>query len=1147
MEDEKKTKRQLIEELKELRQCVAELKGFKEEIRQTRINQEKFTKAFLQNSIPVGITTLKEGKFVDVSDAFLRLMGRKRDEVIGHTSIEIGFITVEQRASFFEELNKRGRIENLEMVVRTKGGALRDGLFNAVMMSIKNEKYLLTVMTDITDRKRAEEALRKSEGKYRSLIENIKDGIFTLDSFGKFTFVNDVIVKRSGYPAEWFLGRSYLNVISEKNRERVQKHFNAVMDGENQPYDLSYPAKPGNLLHVEVSAAPLFDGAKVIGFLGISRDITDRKSMERTLAEEHQRLLSILDGSPVSSFVIDCDHRVTAWNMVNEFFTGISKEDILGKPLDLSPLFKDRVPPALADLVLEMSDEEIMKRYGHKGIRKSEIHPQAFESIGSIWIKGKEHIMGIQATRLRDVAGNVIGAIQCAQNITTQKRFEEKLRRSEEKYRNIFEGSTEGIYQVSHGGRFITANPAAARILGYESPEELIGAITDIGSQVYVYPEDRDKALTLLRKDGFFKNFEVRNRQKNGSIVWVLANVHIVRDDQGNILYHEGTSRDITERKRAEEALYKAEEKYRSIFENAPEGIFQTTPEGSFISMNPAFAHICGYDSPGQMIHDITDIKKQLYVNSEDREHLEKVVLEQGILKGFEARFYRSDEKIIWVSIYAQSIENEDGRIIFQGTIEDITDRKMAEEALEQSEEKYRNIFENVADGIFQTTLDGRFLALNPSLARMFGYNSPEEMMESVTAIGQQLYADPAVRERLWTILERDDFATGYEAQVHRKDKSKFWISLNVRIVRDSEGNSLYMEGTSTDITERKQAEEALKLASAYNRSLIEASLDPLFTIGMDGRITDVNAAMEKVTGYSKQKLINTIFLNYFTEPDKAHDSFKEVLLNGQVHDYELIIKHRNRQTIQVLFNATVFRDATGQILGIFAAARDITVRKQAEDKLKSSLSEKETLLREIHHRVKNNLQVISSMFDMHSLRTDNQEVIDLFADARSKIYSLALIHSQLYRSDRFDKINMGNHVRELVNYISIIYSKKPSVITPVIAPIDVYLSIDQAIPCTLVLNEIISNAYKHAFVDGENGMVKISMEKSDDGTVLLRVKDYGIGLPEDIDIHRTKSLGLKLVKTLVLEQLKGKMRINRTGGTEIYIEFKIKGRSNHE
>ena len=156
MKDDQKTKRKLIEELNEQRQRVAELEGLEEELGQMRANYEKFMRAFLQSSVPVGITTLKEGRFIDVSDAFLRLIGRNRGEVIGHKSVEIGFITEEQRSSFIYELNQKGRVENLEMKVGTKGGASIHALFNAVMMSIKNEKYLLTVMTDITERKQAE-------------------------------------------------------------------------------------------------------------------------------------------------------------------------------------------------------------------------------------------------------------------------------------------------------------------------------------------------------------------------------------------------------------------------------------------------------------------------------------------------------------------------------------------------------------------------------------------------------------------------------------------------------------------------------------------------------------------------------------------------------------------------------------------------------------------------------------------------------------------------------------------------------------------------------------------------------------------------------------------------------------------------------
>jgi PAS domain S-box-containing protein len=146
----------------------------------------------------MSITTLKEGRFVDVSDAFLRQMGRKRDEVVGHTSKEIVF-TEDQRASFFNELNNRGRIENLEMEVRTKGGALRHGLFNVVMMNINNEKYLLTVMTDITERKQAEEALRESDEKYRNLFDNAAEGIYQVTPNGRFISANPAAARILGY------------------------------------------------------------------------------------------------------------------------------------------------------------------------------------------------------------------------------------------------------------------------------------------------------------------------------------------------------------------------------------------------------------------------------------------------------------------------------------------------------------------------------------------------------------------------------------------------------------------------------------------------------------------------------------------------------------------------------------------------------------------------------------------------------------------------------------------------------------------------------------------------------------------------------------------------------------------------------------
>ena len=212
-----------------------------------------------------------------------------------------------------------------------------------------------------------------------------------------------------------------------------------------------------------------------------------------------------------------------------------------------------------------------------------------------------------------------------------------------------------------------------------------------------------------------------------------------------------------------------------------------------------------------------------------------------------------------------------------------------------------------------------------------------------------------------------------------------------------------------------------------------------------------------------------------------------------------------------------------------------------------AELAENKVLLKEVHHRVKNNLQIVSSLLDMGSMQTHNQEVIDLIMDCRNRINSMALVHSQLYKSERLNQIDMGKHIQELSKRLLQIYEMEKT-ITLDIKPTDVSLPITRAVPCALVLNELISNTLKHAYRNGQKGKIDISMQRSDGNTFSIRVKDDGIGIPEEIDIDKTNSLGLSLVRNLVLRQLCGKLFIRRNGGTEVVIEFKaLKEEIRHE
>ena len=221
-----------------------------------------------------------------------------------------------------------------------------------------------------------------------------------------------------------------------------------------------------------------------------------------------------------------------------------------------------------------------------------------------------------------------------------------------------------------------------------------------------------------------------------------------------------------------------------------------------------------------------------------------------------------------------------------------------------------------------------------------------------------------------------------------------------------------------------------------------------------------------------------------------------------------------------------------------FSASRDVTDRRHAEEKLIASLQEKETLIREIHHRVKNNLQIISGLLDMTRMRTPDSTTNSILTDTMMKIKTMAQIHTRLYESKQFDKINMGSQIRDQVTDLSSIYGRSGAEIQITIDSEDIYLPVDQAIPCALVVNEVLSNAFKHAFRGKTQGILNVSAKQTDDHISII-IKDDGVGIPGDIDIYKTTSLGLKLIRNLVL-QLHGSVTITSNQGTKVMVEFPL-------
>jgi len=435
-------------------------------------------------------------------------------------------------------------------------------------------------------------------------------------------------------------------------------------------------------------------------------------------------------------------------------------------------------------------------------------------------------------TPVRAERGEITHFVAIKQDITSRKAIGQALLHAQEKYRAIFENAVVGIFQGTPDGRLISANQAMARMLGYDSPEQLMAEVSDVARQLFVSPSQLREIALLLEENEAVHNVEIEVYRKDRTKRWTQANLRAVRGADGKVVHHEGTVQDITERRRAQKALGESESRYRSLFENMLEGFayckILLDDDGRpidfiYLAVNNAFGKLTGLENVvgkkvSEVIPGIKESQPELF------EIYGRVAL-TGVPERFEIEL-----KVlgIWLSISTYGAGNG----CFVAAFDNVTERKRAEEALRQTEEKYRRIFEDAVVGIFQTTPEGRYLSVNPALAQMYGYDSPGQLMTEVTDIAHQVFVEPNRYGELTQLLEQRGVARNLEYEIYCKNGSKKWILANVWAVRGADGRILRREGTIHDITERKAAEGQVQFLAYYdaltglpNRSLLQDRL----------------------------------------------------------------------------------------------------------------------------------------------------------------------------------------------------------------------------------------------------------------------------------------------------------------------------------
>lgn len=578
-----------------------------------------------------------------------------------------------------------------------------------------------------------------------------------------------------------------------------------------------------------------------------------------------------------------------------------------------------------------------------------------------------------------------------------------------------------------------------------------------------------------------------------------------------------------------EEALRNSEENYRQLADSITDVFFAMDTDLRYTYWNKASEDLTGILQKDALGKSLYELFPEVRGTKADNAYLEVLRTQQPQTIVNE---YQLDGKDYVFELRAYPSSN--GLSVF---VKDITEqRKLEEERLLQS-----RAIADAFSGIAITDIEGKYTYANESYARMHGY-APEELIGiPISMMVPEEYSGVFESEIMPGIFKKGGWSG--ETVGKRKDGSPFDIRVSSSLITDNEQNPIAILGISEDITEHKKAERTLQESEERFRALTESTGDWIWEVDADCEYTYISPKVKDLLGYEPEEVIGKTPFNLMPpeEAKRVADEFRAIVDSGSPFErLENTNLHKDGRLVVLETNGVPFFDSEGQLLGYRGIDRDITDRKHAEEQIQASLQEKEALLNEVHHRVKNNLQVISSLLDINSLRIRDQQALNLLDDTRSKINSIALIHTQLYRSKRFDRVEMKKHILELVEYLETLYMKKKE-ITTVVEVSDVYLSIIQAIPITLVLNELISNAFKHAFDGRKKGTIEISMQRSAGNTIIARVKDNGIGIPSEVDIYKTESFGLELVKNLVQNQLYGNIQIERNNdkGTEFIIEFR--------
>jgi len=655
-----------------------------------------------------------------------------------------------------------------------------------------------------------------------------------------------------------------------------------------------------------------------------------------------------------------------------------------------------------------------------------------------------------------------------------------------------------------------------------------------------IHPEDKDMVLSQFEgviRTGDMSHYKYRFKNKEGSYVWMQEEISCFQQDENAVIY--GTSVDITECRNKEKALTNRQKQYQSlvkrckhmdiILDSLPNIYVLMDEDLQLLHWNNNAEKYSGYSSNELERHNAYDL-----IVSEEHSELEKALQQarKNKVQGTELKLKtKSGEAIpyFWKGYYIEL--NNQNYFLCVGV--DITLQKETEREL-MDEKRFNEALVESLPGIFyMIDTDNNYIRWNKNFEYDLGYESNDiKKMIPADFFTDEEYEH--VEKAIQKVFEKG--RAEVEANIVTKNGQTVPYYLTGNLFRQD--NEQYLLGVGYDISEQVKARKRLRKSEEMFRTLFLQAPAAIVMVSPDNKIQDVNDSFSELFGYSKEEIVGKDIDEVLVPEDEYEEAPKMPTEYFRMDSFNQEAKRiASDGSLVDVFVAAIPVFVDGEPLAGFGMYIDMTEQKKYEEEIYNSLKEKHVLLKEIHHRVKNNLAVVSGLLQLQVYETDDPIIQDTLKESESRIQTMALIHEKLYNSQNLSRISCKSYIGDLVNTIrnTISTDKDISVITEIA---DVELTINQAVPFALLVNEVVTNSFKHAFEGQEEGRIEIYLD-SEGNQLKVRISDNGIGIPEDFDIKESDSLGLTLINNFI-QQLEADWEIVNDNGTLMSLNFCI-------